>query len=110
MRYNENSGIRIGREDFAALEEESRNRAAWAAVHQRSRDSQQRSSRAHNDDSRRFQTVQHQRDRELFECKASADRENDQLSVREHADYERRARDERGRNSRMMILTTSRLR
>jgi hypothetical protein len=51
--------------------------------------------------------VTNERDRELSECKAKAKREEDELSVRERAEYASRAKDERQRSSLMMILTTS---
>jgi septal ring factor EnvC (AmiA/AmiB activator) len=55
----------------------------------------------------RTQMVTNDRDRELSECKANAEREEEQLSARERAEYESRAKDERERNALMMILTTS---
>ena len=55
----------------------------------------------------RTQTVANDRQRELSNCKANADREEDQLSARERAEYQSQAKDERERNSLMMILTTS---
>jgi hypothetical protein len=45
--------------------------------------------------------------RELAECKANADREEEQLSARQRVEYTSRAKDERERNALMMILTTS---
>jgi hypothetical protein len=56
----------------------------------------------------RTQRAKDDRDRELSECKANADREKDELSARERAEYEGQAQDERERNALMMILTTSR--
>jgi len=53
------------------------------------------------------QMVTNERDRELSECRAKAKREEDELSVRERAEYASRAKDERERSSLMMILTTS---
>jgi hypothetical protein len=50
-----------------------------------------------------------QRDRRLLECRADADREREELTARERADYQDRAQEERDRSSLMMILTTSRL-
>jgi hypothetical protein len=50
-----------------------------------------------------------QRDRRLLECRADADREREELTARERADYQDRAQEERYRSSLTMILTTSRL-
>jgi len=47
------------------------------------------------------------KDRELAECKANADREEEQLSAHQRMEYGRQAQDERERNALMMILTTS---
>ena len=55
----------------------------------------------------RTQMVANDRQRELSKCKANADRQEDELAARERAEYESRAKDERERNSLMMILTTS---
>ena len=54
-----------------------------------------------------IQTVAKDRDRELAKCKATANREEDELSARERAEYERQAKQERERNSLMSTLTTS---
>jgi hypothetical protein len=48
-------------------------------------------------------------DRRLSECRANADRERKDLSVRERAYYQDGAQEERDRNSLMMIFTTSTL-
>jgi hypothetical protein len=53
------------------------------------------------------QMVTNDRDRELSECKANAEREEEQLSARERAEYRSQANDERERNALMPILTTS---
>jgi hypothetical protein len=48
------------------------------------------------------------RDREVSECSAEADREKNQLSARERAEYETEAQQAHDRAALMMILTTSR--
>jgi hypothetical protein len=48
------------------------------------------------------------RERSVFECRANADREREELSARERAIYQDRAQQERDRNSLITILTTSR--
>jgi hypothetical protein len=53
------------------------------------------------------QTVANDRDRQLSECKANAEREEEQLSAHERAEYTNRAKDELERESLMTILTTS---
>jgi hypothetical protein len=53
------------------------------------------------------QMVTNDRDRELSECKAAAQREEEQLAARERAEYANQAKDESERNALMMILTTS---
>jgi hypothetical protein len=53
------------------------------------------------------QMMANDKDRELAECKANADREEEQLSARQRVEYGRQAKDERERNALMMILTTS---
>lgn len=55
----------------------------------------------------RRQRVSNDRERELAKCKATADREQDELSARERAEYQRQAEEERSRSSLMSILTTS---
>jgi hypothetical protein len=50
----------------------------------------------------------HDRDRELSKCKANADHEEEQLSACQRAVYQSQAKNERGRNALLMILTTSR--
>lgn len=50
-----------------------------------------------------------QRDRELSECRATADNENAEISEQERSEYELQAQQERNRASLMAILTTSRL-
>jgi len=54
-----------------------------------------------------METVTSERDRGLFECKANADRERDELSSRERAEYQTLAPEERARTALMMTLTTS---
>jgi hypothetical protein len=54
-----------------------------------------------------MQIMTNERDTELAECKANAEREEEQLSARQRVEYERQATDERERNAFMMILTTS---
>ena len=53
------------------------------------------------------QTVANDRDHQLSECKANAEREEEQLSAHERAEYTNRAKDELERESLMTILTTS---
>jgi hypothetical protein len=48
-----------------------------------------------------------ERDRELAECQADAEQEEQQLSVRERVKYTRQAEDERERNALRAILTGS---
>ena len=48
------------------------------------------------------------KDREVSECSAEADREKNQLSTRERAEYETEAQQEHDRAALMMILTTLR--
>ncbi|MBV8454652.1 MAG: hypothetical protein JOZ29_20620 [Deltaproteobacteria bacterium] len=55
----------------------------------------------------RTQIVANDRDRELAKCKANADREENELSACQRAEYKSQANDERERNALMMILTTS---
>jgi hypothetical protein len=55
----------------------------------------------------RMQMVANDRDREQAKCRATADREEEELSARERDEYQRKAKDERERNSLMSILTTS---
>jgi hypothetical protein len=55
-----------------------------------------------------MQNIANDRDRELAKCKANADREEEELSACQRAEYQSRAKDERERSSLMMILTTSR--
>ena len=55
----------------------------------------------------RMQMVANERDRELAKCKATTEREEDEVSARERAEYQRQAKEERERNSLMSILTTS---
>jgi hypothetical protein len=56
-----------------------------------------------------LQTQQHdaERDREISECRATADNENAEISEQERNEYERQAQEERDRASLMAILTTS---
>jgi hypothetical protein len=54
----------------------------------------------------RMQMIANDRDRELAKCKAAAKREEDELSARERAEYQRQAEQER-QQSLMSILTTS---
>jgi hypothetical protein len=49
----------------------------------------------------RVQAVKVQRSQDLAKCKAEADHENEELSSREQAEYERRAREE---NDRAVLL------
>jgi hypothetical protein len=49
-----------------------------------------------------------ERDRKMFECRAKADREREELSAQVRADYQARAQEQRDLESLMMILTTSR--
>jgi hypothetical protein len=56
----------------------------------------------------RTQQAKDDRDREVSECSANADREKAQLSTRERAEYESQAQQEHDRAALMMILTTSR--
>lgn len=55
----------------------------------------------------RIQMVANDRDREVAKCKATAEREDNDLSARERAEYQRQAKEQRERNSLMSILTTS---
>jgi hypothetical protein len=55
-----------------------------------------------------MRNIANDRDRELSECKAYADREEEKLSACQRAEYQSRAKDERERSSLMMILTTPR--
>lgn len=55
----------------------------------------------------RIQMVANDRDRELAKCKATAEREENDLSARERAEYQRQAKEERERSSLLSILTTS---
>jgi hypothetical protein len=53
------------------------------------------------------QMVANDRDLELAECKATAEREKNELAARERAEYRKQAEEQRERNSLMSILTTS---
>ena len=56
----------------------------------------------------RIHQAKDDRDRQLSECRAQADREKAQLSARERAaEYESQAQQEHDRAALMMILTTS---
>jgi hypothetical protein len=55
----------------------------------------------------RVQMAANDRDSELAKCEATAQREKDELAARERAEYQRRATEQRERNSLMSILTTS---
>jgi len=55
----------------------------------------------------RTQQAKDDRDRDVSECRASADREKAQLSAGERAEYESQAQQEHDRAALMMILTTS---
>jgi hypothetical protein len=48
------------------------------------------------------------RDGRVFECRVKAEREREDLTARERADYETHVQEEHDRNSLMTILTTSR--
>jgi hypothetical protein len=48
-----------------------------------------------------------ERDHKLLECRAKADRERDELTASERADYRNRAQEERDNNSLIPIITTS---
>jgi Spy/CpxP family protein refolding chaperone len=56
----------------------------------------------------RTQQAKDDRDREVSECSANADREKAKLSATERAEYESQAQQEHDRAALMMILTTSR--
>lgn len=56
----------------------------------------------------RVQQAASERDQRLNDCRAKADREREELSARERAEYQKGAQEERDRNSLMMILTASR--
>jgi hypothetical protein len=48
-----------------------------------------------------------ERDHKLLECRAKADRERDELTATERADYQNRVQQQRDNNFLMTILTTS---
>jgi hypothetical protein len=54
------------------------------------------------------QILVNDRDRDLAKCKANADREEEELSACQRAEYQSRAKDESERSALIMILTTSR--
>lgn len=54
-----------------------------------------------------MQKANDERDRELYQCRTAADRENDELTSSERAQYQDDVQDERDRSALMMILTTS---
>lgn len=51
--------------------------------------------------------IANDRDRELTNCRATAERKRNDLAVHERAEYQRQAKEQRERNSLMSILTTS---
>ncbi len=57
----------------------------------------------------RIQQEANERDRELSECRATADEENAEIAERERNEYELEAQQERDRASLMAILTASRM-
>jgi hypothetical protein len=54
------------------------------------------------------QILVNNRDRDLAKCKANVDREEEELSVFQRAEYQSRAKDEGVRRALITILTTSR--
>jgi hypothetical protein len=54
------------------------------------------------------QILVNDRDRDLAKCKANADREEEELSACQRAEYQSRTKDESDRSSLIMVLTTSR--
>jgi hypothetical protein len=54
------------------------------------------------------QRVNHERDREISQCRITANDENAKISEHERKEYELQAQEERDRASLMAILTTSR--
>ena len=54
------------------------------------------------------QKVNYQRDREISQCRVTANNENAKISEQERKEYELQAQEERDRASLMAILTTSR--
>jgi len=57
----------------------------------------------------RIKTIRAEGDRQIAECSAEADRENEKITRSEISEYERQGQEQRQRNSLMATLTSSRI-